>query len=171
MIDPMDIFFVASIAFVIWRIIRLIISKDNKLGIDGKLIWTDHGRNTKPFFNSQFAVFGKPDLLHKIKGGVLATEYKSRKGQIYDSDIVQAKTAALACRGDGHKVIKVLVKTATTERYFPLPKLDNELYKEVAPYIEQARDAKIGKPMMCRPEPRKCRSCSYTNSCVHGEMA
>ena len=80
------------------------------LRIKGKLIWVDRGRSTKPFFNRVFEVLGKPDLMYQVFGGVLAVEYKSRKGPVFKSDVVQAKCAALAARGNGYKVIRILPK-------------------------------------------------------------
>jgi len=56
-------------------------SDDNNLGIKGKLVWTDHGRQTKPFFNRTFEVFGKPDLMYRTKNGILAVEF-NRAGKV-----------------------------------------------------------------------------------------
>ncbi len=137
----------------------------NKLGIDGSLIWTDTGKTTEPFFNHNFKVFGKPDLMYKIRSGVLAVEYKSRKGRIYTSDIVQAKSAALAARGSGYHVTKILVRTKTKENYFDLPRNDLALYKEIEVSANHAREAKTGKSMNASPSHFKCRACAYRMKC------
>ena len=107
----------------------------NQLGIDGSLVWTDQGKTTKPFFNNDFKILGKPDLMYKIRSGVLAVEYKSRNGRIYNSDIVQAKSAALAARGTGYHVTKVLICTKNQKQYFELPKQDLTLYKSIEKYV------------------------------------
>lgn len=147
---------------LLWFFIK---PKKNKLGIDGKLIWTDHGKNTKPFFNQEFYIVGKPDLLFKTPKGVLAVEYKSRKKFIYQSDIIQAKTAALCARGHGYKVTRILVKTQTQERYIDLPTNDNELYFQIEKYIHFVRLAKNKQTVPSYPSVKKCKSCAYFTPC------
>ena len=88
-------------AALLYNFIRRIARSRSDLGIEGKLIWMDKGRSTKPFFNQVFEVLGKPDLMYRVRGGVLAVEYKSRRGPVFKSDVVQAKCAALAARGNG----------------------------------------------------------------------
>ena len=85
-------------AALLYNFIRRIARSRSDLGIEGKLIWMDKGRSTKPFFNQVFEVLGKPDLMYRVRGGVLAVEYKSRRGPVFKSDVVQAKCAALAAR-------------------------------------------------------------------------
>lgn len=152
------------------RLANILLPKTNALGIPGKLIWTDHGRRTKPFFYRRFGVFGKPDLMFKTGGDVLAVEYKSRHGHIYDSDIAQALCAALAARGEGYRVTRALIKTSTTERYIDLPKADQDLYRSIKKYIDMASDAKEGRTMMAKPNPRKCRACAYRSGCRHAAV-
>lgn len=139
----------------------------NHLGITGKLIWIDKGRETKPFFNNAFGVFGKPDFMYKIKGGVLAVEYKSRYGNIYQNDIAQAKTAALAARGAGYRVIRVLVKTKKLEKYFDLPSSDKALFNEVRHFVSIAKQARLGSSMKAQPNKYKCRGCAFVETCRH----
>lgn len=146
----------------VFPLIRWIFRRD-RLDINGKLIWVDKGKSTKPFFNKKFEVLGKPDLMYKIKGGILAVEYKSRKGNIFLSDIIQAKTAALAAR-DSYKVTRILVKTATTQKYFDLPG-DKALFNEIKDYVCAVRNSRKGKKMKALPNKFKCRSCAYANDC------
>ena len=138
---------------------------DNNLGIKGKLVWTDHGRQTKPFFNRTFEVFGKPDLMYQTNDGILAVEFKSRKGRVFSSDIVQAKCASLAARGAGYKVVEILVKTAREERYITLPRSDTDLFHEIQPKVAMARRAKRGDQVPSFPERNKCFSCAHNSSC------
>ena len=142
-------------------------NRSNKLGIDGKLVWTDRGKNTKPFFNNYFRVLGKPDLMYKVRSGILAVEYKSRRGRIYTSDIMQARAAALAARGSGYQVIRVLLRTRNQELYIDLPKKDSALFKLIQTNVAVARDAKSGRSVNPKPTGQKCRGCAYTNSCSH----
>jgi len=47
---------ILTILFFLVRRFRKRSTHSNKLGIEGKLIWTDKGRDTKPFFNNVFNV-------------------------------------------------------------------------------------------------------------------
>ena len=145
--------------------LRQIFKRKNNLGIEGKLIWVDKGRGTKPFFNRAYEVLGKPDLMYHVRDGVLAVEYKSRQGQVYESDVVQAKCAALAARGDNYKVVRILVKTATQEKYINLPRSDKELFQEIKSYVTLTRKSKNGIKMKAWPNQAKCKSCAYKNQC------
>lgn len=140
-------------------------SGNKGLGIKGKLVWTDHGRQTRPFFNKTFQVFGKPDLMYRTKDGILAVEFKSRKGRVFSSDTVQAKCASLAARGAGFNVTKVLVKTASDELYVALPRSDAELFQEIEQSVIMARQAKKGLNVPSLPDRRKCYACAYRNAC------
>jgi len=82
--------------------------------------------------------------MYRTKNGILAVEFKSRKGRVFSSDIVQAKCASLAARGAGYKVIEILVKTAREERYITLPRSDTDLFHEIQPKVAMARKAKRG---------------------------
>lgn len=136
------------------------------LGIPGKLVWVDRGKSTKPFFNQEFRVLGKPDLMYRLKRGILAVEYKGRKSNIYDSDIVQGLTASLAARGEGYKVTRLLVRTDNTKRYIDLPSSDKGLHNLVSNYIEIVRKAKKGGALPAIPEYYKCLNCAYSDSCA-----
>lgn len=137
----------------------------NPLGLGGKLIWIDRGVNTKPFFNHRFQVFGKPDFLYQIFGGVMAVEYKSRFGPVYESDIVQAKCAALAARSAGFKVTKVLVITQSVRREISLPGTDRQLFKDISIFVDQAKNAKSGMACNAEPSVKKCSSCAFIGGC------
>lgn len=138
---------------------------ENKVGITGKLIWLDEGKQTKPFFNSQFLVVGKPDQIYKTTNGLLAVEYKSRKGAIYPSDIVQAKCAVLAARPQ-YIISRVLIKTSSQEKYISLPTNNQKLYNDIKKYLDIARNAKAGAKLPPLPTKYKCHSCAYKNSCT-----
>jgi len=166
-----NLFIYLVLLFVALGIIKSVfdlLSRDkDRLGIKGKLIWVDKGKNTKPFFNHAFHIMGKPDLMYKVDGGILAVEYKSRKGWFYFGDVIQAQTAALAARGNGYNVTQVLVKTATTEKYFDLPKQDYALYKKIKHFVRQARKAKKGCAVEAVPRKRKCSKCAFHETCFH----
>lgn len=142
-----------------------VFSPGSRGGIDGKLIWTDHGRQTKAFSNRTFKIFGKPDLMYRIRGGVKAVEYKHRNGPVFKSDIAQALAAALAARGEGYKVVQVLVKTRTNDVTIELKQSDRALYQRLEGLIHDVRNAKTGKKMSKNPERRKCYSCAYRDAC------
>lgn len=138
----------------------------DELGIAGELVWIDRGKNTKPFFNREYRIFGKPDLMYQIKNGILAVEYKGRKNNIYKADIIQGMTASLAARGQGYKVNRLLVRTDGSERYIDLPSSDRALYKLVSENIEIVREAKRGKALSANPAYYKCLNCAYSDACT-----
>lgn len=132
----------------------------------GELIWVDEGRHTKPFFNHKFKVLGKPDAIYDKDGRVTTVEFKSRRGPVFDSDRVQALTAALAARADGFNVHETVVKTKTVEESFKLPKDDLALYQMVQPYAETVRNIKRGGTAKALPSKAKCSSCAYRSGCA-----
>ena len=162
-----NMFIVGAIAlFVLWLLWAFIKKKpSDDLGIPGKLIWVDQGKNTKPFFNKEFRVLGKPDLMYRIEGGILAVEYKSRNRNIYESDIVQGLTASLAARGEGYAISQLLVRTDNSESYIDLPNLDKDLYNLVSKYVDIVRKAKQGENLPSSPSHFKCFNCAYSISC------
>ena len=159
---------VVLVAFV-YLVVRLFFkNKSDPLGIDGKLVWIDRGHSTKPFFNKQFRVFGKPDLMYRLRsGGILAVEYKSRRGRIYKSDLAQTQAAALAARGAGFAVREILIKTNATEQRCVLPRADEALFAEIQRYADCVREAKAGAklPLPPRPQAGKCRTCAFGPRC------
>lgn len=159
---------VVAVLIIVWRQRRTNVV--DELGIEGDLIWIDEGRHTKPLFNGMFKVFGKPDAMYRTRTGVLAVEYKSRNGPVFDSDIVQAKCAALAARGEGYRVVDILVKTELTQRHIRLPKSDGALYKDIEESVILARRAKLGGAVPSVPAVPKCRSCAYRGDCKHAAV-
>ncbi len=142
-------------------------SRRSPLDVEGKLIWLDKEGSAASFTNDEFYVCGKPDFIYKQKRGILAIEYKSRNGPVFESDIVQAKVAALAARGSRRdRVERILIKTRSTERYVDLPAEDAQLYREVERYVEMVRTAKEGGVLTASPTVPKCRSCGYRTPCA-----
>ena len=109
----------------------------------GKLIWVDESSDTKPFFNQEFKVYGKPDAMYSDGEYISTVEYKSRKSGVKKSDVIQALTAALAARGDGYNVHKVVVVTEGDAKQIEVPKSLAKHYQLVKEYVELARSIKI----------------------------
>ena len=135
------------------------------IGIKGKCIWKDEGKNIKPFFSHRYHVYGKPDLLYETDEGIVLIEYKSRGGKIYPSDIAQAKCAALAARDDGYNIHSIAVKTVANKHIEVLPESNDCLYEDIEQYIHAARAAKSGSFLPTAKDPGKCHGCGYKNSC------
>ncbi len=141
----------------------------NSLKIKGELIWQDSGRETKYFINNEFDVYGKPDLMYRKENGkILLVEFKSRKGGIYLSDIIQTKAAALAARGAGYDIDEILVKTRGKERYYKLSNCNSDLYREIERFVKIAQSSSYyNSDLVGTPENRKCYSCAYKHSCKY----
>ena len=165
--DFQDVWLLFLIIFVIYLVI-LNTRRGSRRPSDpvlGELVWVDEGRHVKPFFHKGFKVLGKPDAIYNKSGMITALEYKSRRGPVFDSDWVQAFTAALAARGAGYKVRKVVVKTKTEEKVFALPKDDMALFKVVEPFIETVRSIKNGGSGEANPSKPRCHGCAYNDVC------
>ncbi len=52
-------------ALILWLFLRRRTPKIDDLGISGTLVWLDKGTKTKPFFNEEFYVCGKLDLIYR----------------------------------------------------------------------------------------------------------
>lgn len=137
----------------------------------GELIWVDESKNTKPFFNKTFKIFGKPDAMYAKGGKVTAVEFKSRKGKIHDSDMWQAMAAALAARGEGYKIKKVRIKTITHSLDIEVPKSESEHYQFLKVCHEAALNAKKGYSSKALPEVNKCAHCAYYSVCTEKPAA
>lgn len=131
----------------------------------GELAWVDEGRHIKPFFNHEFKVLGKPDAIYDKGGRITTVEFKSRRGPVFDSDRVQALTAALAARAGGYNVSQAVVRTKTVEHTFELPHDDFALYQVVQPYVEIVRHIKCGGAGEALPAKTKCRACAFKADC------
>ena len=129
-----------------------------------KTLWTDEGRDTKPFFNANFSVLGKPDAIIKQGSKVIAVEYKSRRAPVFEANKVQAKVAALAARMT-YAINHIEVRTERQTIQERLPKSQKALFAAVEPFVAHARDIKAGHSAAPKPEPRKCTTCAFNHAC------
>ena len=122
------------------------------LGEQPKVIYKDTG-NAKIFRNKKFRVEGKPDAILLTRVGYIAEEFKSRKRGFYESDIVQAKAAALAARSE-YPISSI----------FLLPPSDQALFDDIAEYYNMAARAKQ-ELLPARAHFVKCRHCAVKYAC------
>lgn len=134
----------------------------------GECVWMD-SEDAKPFFDGRFRILGKPDAIFKnAEGEFTAVEYKNRNKGIYSSDILQAKTAALAARGDmknKHNVSKVVIVNQTDSKEILLPAKDYDLYNEIKYNVEAVQRIKTGEYGYKTKDKYKCNSCGYKYAC------
>lgn len=135
------------------------------LPFKGKTLWLDK-KGTKAFYNKEYGIVGKPDVIVEAEDGVVAVEYKSRSSQVYTSDIVQLIAATLAARSAGFNITKGLVKTAENFKWVDLSGTNEMLYQKISKYAELAKQAQSGKKgLPASPNYFKCKYCSYAKSC------
>lgn len=141
--------------------------KETTFGFSGRLIWYDSGVKIQPFKHSQYGVIGKPDYLFKVGWNTYAAvEYKSRRGPVYFSDIVQAKCAALAARGNKFNISFLIVQTEVDRIKVDLPNSDSALYDEISVWVELARRAALRDGTIEKTSYiARCRGCGYKNVC------
>jgi CRISPR/Cas system-associated exonuclease Cas4 (RecB family) len=134
----------------------------------GECVWMDKD-DAKPFFDGRFRILGKPDAIFKSEDGAFtAIEYKNRSKGIYSSDIVQAKTAALAARGDmskKHHISKIVVVNQTDYKEVELPANDFELYEDIKYNVEAVQRIKAGGYGYKTKDKYKCQNCGYKSVC------
>lgn len=130
-----------------------------------KILWLDK-RGTKALFNKQQKIYSKPDFITLIKGLHTVIEYKSRYGPVYESDIIQAKASAISARSNGYPISQIIVETSSGhQKKIRIPLDDDELLKEIQPYLDLARQAKLGYQLPATNNQKKCTHCSYRSSC------
>ena len=135
--------------------------------VAGKNVWLDKGRETKAFYHKRYGIAAKPDAIQKVDGQLEAVEYKSRYGQVFESDIVQLKAASLAARANGYAISHGVVKTSSTSKRFALPRSDAELFEQIKPFYDQVKMIKANRQaaVSSNPHQRKCHACGYSERC------
>jgi CRISPR/Cas system-associated exonuclease Cas4 (RecB family) len=155
---------------ILFSSLVLVIYRGNKnrfnLKEAGHILWKDSDHETA-FYNHQFKIYGKPDLLIESEKGICAVEYKSSPRRIYDTDLIQVYSAALAVRGEGIDVRWVCIKTAACEQVLALPQDDHALYEKIQVHVDQARRALAGQSCPPTQFKAKCYRCSMGNHCIH----
>ena len=132
------------------------------LGEQPKVIYKDTG-NAKIFRNKKFRVEGKPDAILLTRVGYIAEEFKSRKRGFYESDIVQAKAAALAARSED-PISSISIRNQTEQKIILLPPSDQALFDDIAEYYNMAARAKQ-ELLPARAHFVKCRHCAVKYAC------
>ena len=127
------------------------------------IVYQDEGKRSKVFINKKFGVAAKPDIILNTIDGYICTEYKGRKKGIYESDIIEAKAAALAVRSK-YPIVAIQIKNQTESRVYPLPKSDKELYEHIRQYKEMA-DVAHSQLLPAKPNRPKCHTCPVKSSC------
>ena len=98
MIELLLIAVCAATLVVLYRLMRsffVVATSGDPLGIEGELIWEDHGPHQAPFYNEELRILGKPDFIYKTPLGICAVEFKQRARKVMPSDIAQMMAAAL----------------------------------------------------------------------------
>ncbi|RJG38770.1 CRISPR-associated protein Cas4 [Motilimonas pumila] len=159
-----EVFLTAAVIIFIVLIIRGS-GEQNPFDIKGKEIWRDEGKHTKAFVNHHYQIVGKPDhIFESHSGEIIAVEFKSRKGRVYESDIVQTLASCLALRSE-MDVQRALVCTQTTKVELNLGS-DQDLWERIQGYAFQVKTATQGQVIQeYRPSIAKCQSCSVRAHC------
>ncbi|MGY0314277.1 hypothetical protein ACV4QK_20620 (plasmid) [Alteromonas macleodii] len=130
-----------------------------------RVIYKDTGPKARIFVNKKYNIAAKPDLILKKPEGYIGFEYKGRKRGIYESDIIEAKAAALAARSK-YPIYAIQIKNQTQNKVIVLPKSNADLYKEIERYVLLTSQAQ-SKQLPATPHPMKCRVCPVKTSCSY----
>lgn len=148
--------------YVLYRIYVFIVGSGDVIYED------DSGGRKRTFVNLEYGLSARPDRIEKTRDGGILTEYKPRRGPVYQSDINQVYAGALAARGAGIVVTKGRVETGRAERVFSLPD-DEGMLSKIRKPLEQARIVKQGGVPEAYPNKNKCTGCSYEAVCEHSQ--
>lgn len=163
----MLIFYIVAIVVIALAFGSRVIRKPpaNPFGIDGVEIWRDRGKQSKPFFNGKYYVLAKPDHIFQLSNGDKGiVEYKSRYGQVYDSDVAQTLASALAAR-TGHEIKWATIYTKSSKKDVSLGS-DAEIWQKIKHLHKSVLIAKSGKVINeYNPNPKKCDKCAMKLNC------
>lgn len=154
----LTIFLICVAAFVIAFVLL-----ERSDGDSERIVYKDTGPKSRVFVNKKYKVAAKPDLIIKNIDGFIGVEFKSRQYGIYESDIVEAKAAALAARSK-YPIYAIQIKNQNQNKVIVLPKSNDDLYREIERYILLASQAH-SKLLPASPHTMKCKSCPVKMSC------
>ena len=114
------------------------------LGLPGKIIYADKGKNSEIFSSRKYNLVAKPDFVLKLKTGEYAlVEYKGRDSDnVYASDIVQAKASVLAVR-DKYPIELAFVVTGSGKCVQVPLGSSEEVHNSIKFALDEARRRKV----------------------------
>lgn len=162
------LFVYAMVMFVIVIVFYLRSTKKppaNPFNINGVEIWRDRGKQSKPFFNGKYYVLAKPDHIYQLSNGAKGVvEFKSRYGEVFDSDVAQTLASVLAVRPT-HNIKWATIYTKNSKKDVSLGS-DAEIWQQIKHLHENVLIAKSGKVINeYNPNPKKCDKCAMKLNC------
>jgi len=117
------------------------------------------------FRDTEFGVTSKPDRISSYKKKNYVIEYKSRKNGIFEKDIIQALTGALASWDKIGGISEIVVYNGSYKYKRVKVKNKKQLFKKLKRYIENAKKVKSGETVKCRVVRNNCRVCPFNKKC------
>ncbi|MCE2573859.1 hypothetical protein [Motilimonas eburnea] len=107
----------------------------------------------------------KPDHIFQLNDGSKGVvEYKSRYGEVYDSDVAQTLASVLAAR-TSHNIKWATIYTKNSKKDVSLGS-DAEIWQKIKHLHENVLIAKSGKVInQYNPNPKKCAKCAMKLNC------
>ena len=128
------------------------------------VLFKDEG-TVPAFYDKEYGVSGKPDRISQQGKHKYSIEYKSRKKGIFERDIVEALTAALAAYDKIGGIDYVLVYNDSFQRKLIKVRSKKALYRKVKKHVEAARKIKSGSAKWISKTKKNCPTCPYSDNC------
>jgi CRISPR/Cas system-associated exonuclease Cas4 (RecB family) len=138
---------------------------ETKFGFRGKLIYSDDSPNAEVFVNHRYELSAKPDFIFRIGLFKYAiVEFKSRVGQVKQSDTIQVIASIIAARSK-FNITEAYIVTGRQTKIIEASS-SARLYRELKPLHKKAKQVKfrnqLPKRLSCS---KKCDSCGYKEHC------
>lgn len=136
-----------------------------EFGFRGKLVYVDDNPRSKVFVCKRYELSAKPDFVFKT--GLFTycvVEFKSRKGAVKESDLVQLIATVIAVRSK-HSVTRAMVVTSGVKKELEIAS-SGKMYKSIKKLHREARRVKhLNKKPKALQNNQKCNGCGYREHC------
>lgn len=130
-------------------------------------LYSDKGIGSKVFKDKVRRIRAMPDRIEGTQRSALLLEYKSRKGGVYNSDVVQAIASVLAARGSGINITGAQIHTrGGSVKTIELGD-DASLERKIKHPLMNARIVMSGGVPKATHQKVKCRGCGYNQVCEY----
>lgn len=131
---------------------------------NSSIVYMDDG-NSKTVVDGEYMVSSKPDRVVNFRGKKILIEYKSRKKGVYDRDVVQALSSALAVWDRFDRIDAVVVYNGGYDYKKITLHSKKQLFKKINKYVVTARKVKVAGSYSGRANHRNCPTCPYKVNC------
>lgn len=130
----------------------------------GEVLYIDDGA-TSVIRDAEYRVSARPDRVTKYRGKNYVLEFKSRKRNIYEKDVIQGFVGCIAAWEKFGRIDGLVVYNGSYQFKFYSLRTKVACYKKVKNAIYKAQKIKSKKTVKEKVIVSKCRVCPYNQSC------